>query len=167
MNPARAARDRPGRSADWGDAATAATGSIEDARDWLRRAGYAHDPQVSTALDQQFNDAIHRGVEWAQQPGHGHGQGDYVWEDHSRTATSPRASPYQEESAELARFSPDGLSAEAVQAAATAIADAGQVLASRWQAAINAGNYEYYSLTYDQHQFIQHCTQARAALHQS
>jgi hypothetical protein len=75
------------------------------------------------------------------------------------------ASPYSEEFAAWEGLSTDGLTAEGLHAAATAVASAGQHLYDQWHAAIEAGNYDSYHLYNSQHEFIQHCAQARAALH--
>jgi hypothetical protein len=64
-----------------------------------------------------------------------------------------------------AGISTDGLSPEAVHAAATAIADAGDHLMQAWHAALEAGNYDSAHLTPNQDAFIQACVHARAGLH--
>ena len=65
-----------------------------------------------------------------------------------------------------AGLSADGVSPEAMRAAATSVADAGDALMQQWHAAIDAGNYESQHLTPNQEAFIHACASARAALQQ-
>ena len=65
-----------------------------------------------------------------------------------------------------AGLSTDGVSAEAVQAAATAITEAGDQLMHAWHAALEAGNYDSAHLTPNEQAFIEACAHARAGLHQ-
>jgi hypothetical protein len=64
-----------------------------------------------------------------------------------------------------AGMSTDGLSADAVHAAATAVANAGDTLHQQWHSAIEAGNYDSTHLNANEDAFVAVCAQARATLH--
>lgn len=70
----------------------------------------------------------------------------------------------QSELGAWAGLSCEGRSDEAIHAAATSIADAGDTLMHQWHAAIDAGNYDSAQLTDRQQAFITACEQARLGL---
>jgi hypothetical protein len=74
------------------------------------------------------------------------------------------APPYSAEIDEWQRLSADGLTPETVHAAAQAIVQAGETLHHQWQDTRSAGNYDYHTLTRAQHEFVQHCEDARKAM---
>jgi hypothetical protein len=65
-----------------------------------------------------------------------------------------------------AGLSTDGMSPEAIHAAAASIADAGDQLMQAWHAALEAGNYDSAHLTPNEQAFIDACAHARTGLHQ-
>jgi hypothetical protein len=72
--------------------------------------------------------------------------------------------PYTDEFGGWVVLSAAAYTPASLQAAAQAVVTAGNTLYGQWHAAIDAGNYDSYSLYDQQHAFAAACTQARSSL---